>query len=309
MTENLQRPSLRPNQENSTTDPAPRTEPGPSPEHPGHPDHPFNRYVALGDSFTEGIGDPSPESPGGHRGWADRVAEELAHGHKDFAYANLAIRGRLLNQIINEQLEPAIDLHPDLVTICAGGNDVIRPGGDPDRLAEKMDGTIARLRETGATVVLFTGPDIGATPVLGSVRGRVAIYNENLRTVAARHDAVLADMWALRELSNPQMWAPDRLHFSPLGHHTIAAMVLDTLGVDHSLEPHAVKEATHKNWRTARSEDLVWAREYLVPWVVRRVRKRSSGDGISPKRPDAGPFFGSGMPQGSGEAADTLGQV
>ena len=306
MTQNLQPPLPRLEQKNSTTDSAPGTHPAPSPEQLGHP---FNRYVALGDSFTEGIGDPNPQSPGGHRGWADRVAEELAHGHEDFAYANLAIRGRLLNQIIDEQLQPAIDLHPDLVTICAGGNDVIRPGGDPDLLAEKMDGTVSRLRETGATVVLFTGPDIGSTPVLGSVRGRVAIYNENLRTVAARHDAVLADMWALRELSNPQMWAPDRLHFSPLGHHTIAAMVLDTLGIDHSLEPHEVKEPTHKNWRTARSEDLVWAREYLVPWVVRRVRKRSSGDGISAKRPDAGPFFGTGMPPGSGEAADTLGEA
>ena len=304
MTENLQHPlNNRSNPEATAGGPIPVTQTAPP---GGHAEHPFNRYVALGDSFTEGIGDPDTESPGGHRGWADRVAEELAHGHEDFAYANLAIRGRLLNQIIAEQVQPAIDLKPDLITICAGGNDVIRPGGDPDRLAERMDGTVASLRETGATVVLFTGPDIGATPVLGSVRGRVAVYNENLRAVAARHDAVIADMWALRELSNPQMWAPDRLHFSPLGHHTIAAAVLDTLEVPHSLEPQAVKTMAAKNWRTARSEDLVWAREYLVPWVVRRVRKRSSGDGVTAKRPDAGPLFGSGMPQGSSEAAGTL---
>ena len=255
--------------------------------------------MALGDSFTEGIGDPDPNSPGGNRGWADRVAEELAVGHPDFAYANLAIRGRLLNQIIEEQLAPAVALKPDLVTICAGGNDVIRPGGDPDRLAERIDGAIAELRATGATVVLFTGPDIGNTPVLGSVRGRVGIYNENLRTVAARHDAVIADMWALRALSDPQMWAPDRLHFSPLGHHTIAAMVLDTLNVPHSLTPLETKPLPPKKWRAARSEDLVWAREFLFPWVVRRVRHQSSGDGISAKRPEAGPMFGAPMPQGS----------
>ncbi|MBP3037072.1 SGNH/GDSL hydrolase family protein [Arthrobacter sp. zg-ZUI100] len=266
------------------------------------PEHPWHRYVALGDSFTEGIGDPSPESPGGHRGWADRVAEELARDRDDFAYANLAIRGRLLNQILEEQLQPAIELRPDLVTICAGGNDVIRPGGDPDRLAEKMDGAVARLAESGATVVLFTGPDLGTTPVLGSVRGRVAIYNENLRTIAARHDIVMADMWALRELSNREMWAPDRLHFSPLGHHTIAAMVLETLGVEHTLEPQEPKPLPAKNWRTARTEDLTWARDYFVPWVVRRVRHRSSGDGIAAKRPVAGPLFGGqGMPPGSGD--------
>ncbi len=264
--------------------------------------HPWTRYVAIGDSFTEGIGDPNPQSPGGHRGWADRVAEELARTRDGFAYANLAIRGRLLNKIIEEQLEPAIELHPDLITICAGGNDVIRPGGDPDKLAEKMDAAVGRLVSSGATVVLFTGPDLGATPVIGSVRGRVAVYNENLRTVAARHDAVIADMWALRQLSNREMWAPDRLHFSPLGHHTIAAMVLETLAVPHTLEPLEPKPMPVKNWRTARTEDLTWAREYFMPWVVRRVRHQSSGDGISAKRPDAGPMFGGpGMPPGSAD--------
>ncbi|MDM7990426.1 SGNH/GDSL hydrolase family protein [Arthrobacter sp. zg-Y877] len=263
--------------------------------------HLWTRFVAMGDSFTEGIGDPNPDSPGGNRGWADRVAEELASEHPDFAYANLAVRGRLLDQIIDEQLEPALALQPDLVTICAGGNDVIRPGGDPDRLAERMDGAVARLRASGAGVVLFTGPDLGNTPVLGSVRGRAAIYNENLRTVAKRHKAIVADMWALRELGDPQMWAPDRLHFSPLGHHTIAAMVLDTLHVPHSLQPLETKPLPAKNWRTARSEDLVWAREFLFPWVVRRVRHQSSGDGISAKRPEAGPMFGQRMPQGSAD--------
>lgn len=246
--------------------------------------------VSLGDSFTEGIGDPDPQSPGGHRGWADRVAEQLSRGVDDFAYANLAIRGRLLRQIQAEQLEPAVALHPDLITVCAGGNDVLRPGGDPDALAVVMDDFVGRLSATGATVLLFNGPDIGETPVLGSMRGRVAIYNENLRTVAARHDAIVADMWALRELHEPRMWAPDRLHFSPLGHHTIAMMVLDTLNVEHELKPLEALPAEPKPWRTARREDLVWARTHLAPWVLRRLRHQSSGDGITPKRPEATAF-------------------
>ena len=62
--------------------------------------HPWRRYVALGDSFTEGIGDPEPDSPGGHRGWADRVAEVLSQQVDDFAYANLAVRGKLIGQIV-----------------------------------------------------------------------------------------------------------------------------------------------------------------------------------------------------------------
>lgn len=263
--------------------------------------HPWTRYVALGDSFTEGIGDPEPASPGGHRGWADRVAEELSRGHNDFAYANLAVRGRLLQQIIDQQMAHCLSLRPDLITLSAGGNDLILPGGDPDALAEKLDYAVQTLGLGGATVVLFNGPDTGSS-VLGRVRSKIAIYNENLRTIAARHDAVIADMWSLRQLRDPQMWDPDRLHFSPLGHHTIAAMVLDSLNVEHSLLPLSPKPLPQVSWREARSGDLVWAKEYFVPWVVRRLRHRSSGDGITAKRPLPGPVFGPGVPLGSGES-------
>ncbi len=251
--------------------------------------HPWSRYVAIGDSFTEGIGDPEPQSPGGHRGWADRVAEVLAERTDDFAYANLAIRGRLLQQIADEQVDAALALRPDLISISGGGNDIIRPGTDPDQVAQLFDETIGRLRSNGATVVMFNGPDIGMTPVLRRVRGKVAIYNENLRYIAAKHDAIVADMWALRQLKDPQMWAPDRLHFSPLGHHTIAIMMLESLGIDHGLEPQRPEPLPTRSWRSARADDIGWAREYLVPWVVRRVRHQSSGDTVRPKRPTLPP--------------------
>jgi lysophospholipase L1-like esterase len=250
--------------------------------------HPWSRYVAIGDSFTEGIGDPEPRSPGGSRGWADRVAEQLGARADDFAYANLAIRGRLLQQILDEQIDPALELRPDLITISAGGNDIIRPGTDPDEVASRLDGGVERLSRDGATVVVFNGPDIGGTPVLGRLRGKVAIYNENVRTVAAKHDAIVADMWALRELTDPRMWAPDRLHFSPIGHQSIARMVLAALNVDNDLEAFAADPLPPRPWRQARTEDMGWAREYLLPWVLRRVRHQSSGDGVAPKRPTPG---------------------
>jgi lysophospholipase L1-like esterase len=242
--------------------------------------------VSLGDSFTEGIGDPEALSPGGHRGWADRVAEVLGEQRERFAYANLAVRGRLLQQILDEQLEPALALHPDLVTISAGGNDIIRPATDPDEVADRLEGAIARLRSENATVVLFTGPDIGMTPIMRRIRGKVAIYNENLRAIAHRHDAIIVDMWALRELQDPRMWAPDRLHFSPVGHHTIARAVLDVLGVENELEPYAPEPLPVRRWREARFDDIGWAREHFVPWVVRRIRHQSSGDNVAPKRPN-----------------------
>lgn len=249
--------------------------------------HPWSRYVAIGDSFTEGIGDPEPQSPGGHRGWADRVAEQLALRTDDFAYANLAVRGRLLRQIAEQQVEPALALRPDLISVSAGGNDIIRPGTDPDQVAARFEELVVRLRSSGATVLMFNGPDIGMTPVLRRMRGKVAIYNENLRAIASKHDAIVADMWKLRELRDPQMWDRDRLHFSPVGHHTIAIMALEALGVEHDLEPLEPEPLPRRSWRQARVEDLGWAREYLVPWVVRRIRHQSSGDHIAPKRPDA----------------------
>jgi hypothetical protein len=126
--------------------------------------------------------------------------------------------------------------------------------------------------------------------VMRRIRGKVAIYNENLRAIALRHDLVVADMWALRELKDPRMWAPDRLHFSPIGHNMIARMVLDSLNVKNELEPYRPEPLPKVPWRQAAVEDMGWAREYLLPWVIRRIRHQSSGDGVSPKRPDVGPY-------------------
>jgi lysophospholipase L1-like esterase len=252
--------------------------------------HPWTRYVALGDSFTEGIGDPEPESPGGFRGWADRVAEVLSLGSDDFAYANLAVRGKLLRQIAEEQVEAALALRPDLVTLCAGGNDVLRPGSDPDDIAARLDTVTGRLTADGATVVLFTAADVGFSPVFRPIRGKVAIYNENLRAVAVRHSCVIVDQWPLTELQDPRMWAPDRLHLNALGHHTVARAVLAALGVVNTLQAQTPLAMPGVTWRQARTEDLVWAREYFVPWVLRRIRHQSSGDHVLPKRPDAAPY-------------------
>lgn len=248
--------------------------------------HPWRRYIALGDSFTEGVGDPDPLRAGVFRGWADRVAEVLSAQVDDFAYANLAVRGKLIRQIIDDQLEPAVALRPDLVTLCAGGNDVIRPGSDPDQVAQLLRGAVAELAKTGATLVVFTGIDTAFTPVFRGIRGKVAVYNENVRAIAEEFDCIVADQWALRTVQDERFFAEDRLHFNTLGHHEIARMVLRALNVPNTLEPMQPDPAPARTWREARTEDLVWAREYLVPWVVRRLRHRSSGDGLSPKRPD-----------------------
>lgn len=250
---------------------------------------PWHRYVAVGDSFTEGIGDPEPSLPGGHRGWADRVAEVLAAQTDDFAYANLAVRGKLIRQVVDDQIGPALDLSPDLITFSAGGNDVIRPGTDPDAVAELFEDAVVRLSGTGATLVVFTGIDTNFTPVFRGIRGKVAIYNENVRAIAERYDCIVADQWALKEVQDMRFFDDDRLHYNALGHHEVARMVLRALNVPNDLQPMQPDPLPVRSWREARAVDLVWAREYLVPWVLRRLRHQSSGDHVTAKRPEPTP--------------------
>lgn len=249
----------------------------------------FQRYVALGDSFTEGVGDPDLTRPNGCRGWADRVAEVLALRSPGFGYANLAIRGRKLAAILGEQLEPAIALQPDLVTIHGGGNDVLRPKVDLDALAASYDAAVARLAATGAHVVMFTLADPGLNPVTRLIRGRTAIFNEWIREIADVRGATVVDMWRMRDWKVAEVLDADRLHLNAAGHESIAIAVLDALGIEHGLVAPAV-QAPELSRREQRAADLEWARTHFAPWVHRRITGRSSGDGLLPKRPTLEPI-------------------
>lgn len=250
----------------------------------------YHRYVAMGDSFTEGVGDPDPTRPNGLRGWADRVAEQLSTLTPDFGYANLAVRGRLLGPILAEQLDAAIALGPDLVTLYAGANDILRPKVDIDSLVAGYDTAVGRLAETGARLLLWTGYDLGWAPVFGRLRGRVATYNELVREVADRHGATIVDFWRLREYRDTRLWDVDRLHMSPAGHQRMAIEVLDTLGVEHPLTAVELGEQPPLDKKRQRDADLAWAKAHAVPWVQRRLTGASSGDGVQPKRPTLQPI-------------------
>jgi len=253
----------------------------------------FLRYVALGDSFTEGVGDDDPARPNGVRGWADRVAEVLAGqpGADDFGYANLAIRGRKLGQIVTEQIDPALAMSPDLVTIYAGANDILRPSVDIDALAATYDEAVGRLAASGATVGIFTSFDPGSYALFKPTRGRYAIYTEHVREIADRHGCVVLDMWRTgRNAPAWAIWSQDRLHLNAVGHHYIAEMVLDTLGIPHTFRQPTLTPPRLATRREARTENVAWAREHLGPWIHRRATGRSSGDTVSPKRPELAPI-------------------
>jgi lysophospholipase L1-like esterase len=247
------------------------------------------RLVCLGDSFTEGVGDDDDSYPNGVRGWADRTAEQLAIGNLEFQYANLAVRGKLLAQVLSEQLDAGLDMRPDLVTLYAGGNDLMRPKVDIDALINELDKAVGRFVESGAKVVLFTGVDGVEDALFRKMRGRVAIYNEHIRLLSARHNTVLVDMWAMRQLRDRRRWAPDRLHLNAFGHTEIAIALLDALGEPHTLVPAALGVREYVDPRAQRRENLQWAKEYALPWVQRRLRGESSGDTIPAKRPVLAP--------------------
>jgi lysophospholipase L1-like esterase len=251
----------------------------------------WRSFVAMGDSFTEGLNDAYPD--GTYRGWADLVAARLAvDSGPDFGYANLAIRGRVLDQVLSEQVEPTLAMRPDLVSFAAGGNDVLRPRMDARSLVERIDPTIARLRASGAEVILFRFADVTARlPAQRMLGPRAAVLNDGTRELADRHGAILIDLFADDSFHHPSMWSVDRLHLSPFGHRRVAGHVLRALGVgvdeDWMLVPPMPAPTP---WLLARGADLRWAREHLAPWIGRHLIRHSSGETIAPKRPALAPI-------------------
>jgi lysophospholipase L1-like esterase len=257
------------------------------------PGHPYHRYVALGDSQTEGMGDGDDTS--GLRGFADRLAERLAEDSPGLAYANLAIRGRVAAQVREEQLGPALALRPDLATVVAGVNDMLRPRFDADEVAGHLEAMFAALTAAGARVATVTFPDPAAmTPLGRPLTPRALALNDRIREAARRHGVALVDTAGHAVISDSRLWSPDRLHAGPLGHARIAAALAHALelpgsddGWTRPLPPAAVAPSAGLRALTA---ELRWLGSFLGPWLVRRLRGGSSGDGRTAKRPQLLPL-------------------
>ena len=252
--------------------------------------HDWHSFVAIGDSFTEGLNDPGPA--GQYRGWADRLAEMLAVDQPGLRYANLAIRGKYLAQILTEQFPTALAAAPDLVSFCAGGNDILRPGCDPDDIAARYEAAVVQFRAAGSDVVICTGFDTRAVPVLRRVSGKIAAYNLHLWSIAQRHGCRIVDLWSMRVLRDPRAWSPDRLHLSPDGHRRVSLRAAEVLGLEVAQDwQEPWPPARSPDWLDRRRADVRWTREHFVPWIGRHLRGRSSGDGLPPKRPELTPLY------------------
>lgn len=262
-----------------------------------HPHAPrWERFAAIGDSFTEGLWDHDGDPEELH-GWADRLASTLSErrvdaGLEPLRYANLAIRGRRMQRILHEQLDEALELGPDLVSIVGGGIDVLRLASDPDMLAQHLEAAVVRARAAGADVLLATCMDTRtAGLLLSAVRGRMALYNAHIWTIARLHGAFVLDQWGLRALADRRMWAHDRIHLSPEGHHRLSQGALAALGLalDDPRYLDLLPRAPRTTWQDRVRDDAAWLRRDVGPWALRGLRGRSTGDGRSAKRPELVP--------------------
>jgi lysophospholipase L1-like esterase len=257
----------------------------PTDERPWHDAPRFPRYVAIGDSSTEGIDDP--DGSGGYIGWADRLAGRLAHAQGSLLYANLAVRGRHTRQVRKEQLHLAARMRPTLATVFSGTNDVVSRDFNLRALAadiEEMQGTLVG---AGATVLTITLPDL--TPVMPMARRltpRVLALNDAVRTAAARTGAIVVDLAAYPVASDRRLWSDDRLHANAVGHERIAHALAHAIGVPGADESWKLPLPEQPGRTIVRrlADELRWVSGHLAPWLWRHARGISSGDRAAAKR-------------------------
>jgi lysophospholipase L1-like esterase len=250
----------------------------------------WRSYIAIGDSFTEGMDDPYPDGSL-FRGWADLVAERLSADEPGLGYANLAVRGRLFDRIVDEQVPVALRLAPDLVSFAAGGNDALRRNFNAPNLIARFSEVVRTLRAGGADVIVFRFADVTRRlPGRRLILPRVEVLNRAVGEVADRHGAKLVDLWADEEFYSPLLWSVDRLHLNRYGHRRVAAHVLTALDVKPDPQWWVSPDAgPAQSWATRRAADARWAKQHFAPWIRRRLTGRSSGDSVTAKRPHLTP--------------------
>jgi lysophospholipase L1-like esterase len=243
-------------------------------------------FVAIGDSFTEGLADDP--GTGVYRGWADLVAQRLAEEEPQLRYANLAVRGKLIGQIVQDQLAPAAAMRPDLVSIAGGLNDAMRPGCDVEAMCARIAQCAQVLSTASGQLVLFRVMDFTRRmPSARRFQPKADRINELVDQLAEKYGAVTVDLHAARVFDDPRLWAPDRIHLTGEGHRRVAEAVLEALGRGTGfdwrapLPPAAAPRRAAKLWA-----DLRWLVGFLLPWIKRRLTGKSSGDGVLPKRPE-----------------------
>jgi lysophospholipase L1-like esterase len=247
----------------------------------------YTRFLVLGDSFSEGMSDEIIN--GKYRGWADRVADVLAQQTPDFKYANFAVRGKLVKQVLEEQVPsamPLIDGPNTLVSFHAGANDALRPNFDRNIVRTAYVKAVTQLVQTGATLLLFTVLEKNGNGGKASAmwEERMSSFNSIVLEVADKFDLMVMDASMDPQSSNPNLLAFDRLHLNTTGHYRVAQAVLERIGAPFDTQwRDSVIDSKKKSWLTRKALTILWLVTFALPWIWRRIRGRSSGDGRSGK--------------------------
>lgn len=248
----------------------------------------WHRYVALGDSFTEGMNDELPD--GGLLGWADRLAGVLAAEVPDFHYANLAVRGNRVRNVVEEQLPRALALHPDLATVAIGVNDMLRPQFDLPHCVVGVERVVRSLRGAGVDVVLVSfGDPRRRSRALGAIANRIRAYGDHLRELADVYGLYLVDYWGAPSFDDDRCWSNDRLHLTPVGHDIAARAGLEALGRgDSSWREPLPGTPPAASFLVRRARDVRWFARDVTPWATSKVFTRS--EVRSCRRPEMEPY-------------------
>lgn len=247
----------------------------------------FRRYVAIGDSLTEGLGDDRFHWDRRHAGWADRLAAIVHESNRrqgeNLSYANLAVRSRKLEHVMSTQLDHALALSPDLVTVMAGGNNLWRNDIDWTSLRRVYRDGLSRLRDSGATVLVANSINPVHVRAFASGRGRAARMTEMIEGVAAEMNCGVIDLFRLSLLHDVRSWARDRVHFGHGAHSLVANHAAELLGLrDRILMPENEMLA---HARHTASDWLKWLANDVTPFFTRVARGTTAGDKVVAKRP------------------------
>lgn len=263
----------------------------------------WKTVVTIGDSVNEGLWDPvdtsldmtkyenqmaHPNTP--LFGWADRLAGHLSRRRVDAGlspvmYASLAVRGKLIRNIVDVQLPQALALHPDLLIMDGGGNDILRPGASVERVLKYIAYGLEQARSAGADIIYC----LANQPQLRSVRGAAADYSARLHSLLQRYDCYEVDVWDYPNMTDPRLWSQDTIHPSPECDERVAQIALIGLGL--GADPAWVDQLRAPLPQNARPitkrvrRGHRWIHDYGYPWVERRLTGVSSGDGRHGKRP------------------------
>ncbi|MPY50093.1 SGNH/GDSL hydrolase family protein [Streptomyces acidicola] len=226
------------------------------------------RFVALGDSLTEGVGDPAGD---GWRGWAALLADGLDPA---VDFTNLAVSGAQTRDVLERQTPAALALRPDLVSIVIGVNDTLRCTFDIHAVAARLDKAYAAFRAQGTGLLTACLPDPGSMLGLpGSLARPLARRQRAVNTVvhalSERYEAVHLHASEGAWLMDRAMWSADRLHPSERGHRQLAVRfhaLLAEAGIATGTEPSAEPEFPVPT----RSASLLWLATKGSAWVARR---------------------------------------